>query len=115
MATTYHIPAGTKVLVRKAGSYSPWVHHTTTKAVPVPAESISLSVETYTFDALGYEIIVRSENVAKLTTRTRAERGDECGRCGGRGYLSCFKHVQGGVCFKCGGSGNPKAPPVCVA
>ena len=28
-----------------------------------------------------------------------------CPRCGGRGHISEFKHVQGGTCFKCGGQG----------
>jgi hypothetical protein len=29
-----------------------------------------------------------------------------CPRCGGSGYLPEFSHVQGGVCFLCGGGGN---------
>lgn len=29
----------------------------------------------------------------------------KCRRCGGRGYFGQFRHVQGGVCFGCGGSG----------
>lgn len=28
-----------------------------------------------------------------------------CDRCLGRGRIAGFSHVQGGVCFKCGGSG----------
>lgn len=30
---------------------------------------------------------------------------ETCGRCIGTGYFQAFSHVQGGVCFKCGGSG----------
>lgn len=42
----------------------------------------------------------------------------ECPRChGGKGVISAFKHVQGGVCFKCGGKGfvvgKPSAPQQC--
>lgn len=28
-----------------------------------------------------------------------------CTRCSGRGYLSGYEHVAGGVCFACGGNG----------
>jgi hypothetical protein len=28
-----------------------------------------------------------------------------CPRCGGRGYLECYKFIEGGVCFQCQGSG----------
>lgn len=30
---------------------------------------------------------------------------NQCPRCGGRGYLYGYEHVEGGVCFKCGGTG----------
>lgn len=30
-----------------------------------------------------------------------------CTRCGGSGYLPAYGHVDHGICFKCGGSGNP--------
>lgn len=30
---------------------------------------------------------------------------NECGKCGGRGYIKCYEHVAGGVCFNCNGSG----------
>ena len=29
-----------------------------------------------------------------------------CDRCGGSGYLPQYKHVQNGICFKCGGEGS---------
>jgi len=28
-----------------------------------------------------------------------------CDRCGGRGHIPVYNHVQGGVCFQCWGSG----------
>lgn len=28
-----------------------------------------------------------------------------CSRCGGKGELPCFRHVMGGVCFRCWGQG----------
>ena len=31
---------------------------------------------------------------------------DVCSRCGGTGYLPEYNHVEGGVCFACGGSGR---------
>lgn len=30
----------------------------------------------------------------------------DCPRCGGSGYLGCYTHIEGGVCFKCNGSGK---------
>ena len=30
----------------------------------------------------------------------------DCGRCGGSGYIERYSHVQGGVCFKCNGKGS---------
>ena len=29
-----------------------------------------------------------------------------CPRCGGFGIINAFKHIEGGVCFECGGTGN---------
>lgn len=28
----------------------------------------------------------------------------ECQRCSGNGHINAFSHIQGGVCFSCGGS-----------
>lgn len=33
-----------------------------------------------------------------------------CPKCGGNRYLDCYAHVEGGVCFKCGGSGVLEKP-----
>lgn len=33
----------------------------------------------------------------------------DCGRCGGKGYIKRYNHVQGGVCFKCNGRGSVKS------
>jgi hypothetical protein len=30
----------------------------------------------------------------------------ECSRCGGEGEIPQFRHVEGGICFKCRGSGK---------
>lgn len=30
---------------------------------------------------------------------------EPCDRCGGPGHINAFRHVLGGVCFKCGGAG----------
>lgn len=35
----------------------------------------------------------------------------KCPRCGGEGEIHAYWHVEGGVCFRCGGSGvDPSAP-----
>jgi hypothetical protein len=28
-----------------------------------------------------------------------------CKKCGGKGHIDCYKHVEGGTCFRCGGDG----------
>lgn len=35
----------------------------------------------------------------------------KCSRCNGTGRLSCYNHVQGGVCFKCLGTGSQATKP----
>ena len=32
--------------------------------------------------------------------------GFDCGRCGGPGVIPSYRHVEGGVCFECGGNGG---------
>lgn len=32
-----------------------------------------------------------------------------CKRCGGRGHLNCYSHIDGGVCFECGGAPSADA------
>ena len=36
---------------------------------------------------------------------TKYYEDDRCPRCGGRGYIECYKHVEAGMCFQCQGSG----------
>lgn len=36
---------------------------------------------------------------------TIPEGTELCERCGGAGYISAFQHIDGGVCYECGGSG----------
>jgi DnaJ-class molecular chaperone len=33
-----------------------------------------------------------------------------CGRCNGKGKLSAYSNVRGGVCFNCGGAGRVEMP-----
>lgn len=37
---------------------------------------------------------------------TKYYQSDDCPKCGGKGYLYCYGHIEGGVCFKCGGTGK---------
>lgn len=43
---------------------------------------------------------------AKLPRGKCRPRGNECGRCGGKGAIRGFGHVLGGVCFSCEGTGK---------
>ena len=42
----------------------------------------------------------------KAGTIVQAKYGDQiCERCGGAGFIAAFAHIDGGVCYECGGSG----------
>ena len=43
---------------------------------------------------------------AKAVKVAKALKPKPCLRCSGKGSLSCFGHVSGGVCFACNGTGN---------
>lgn len=43
---------------------------------------------------------------------TKYWANNTCQRCGGHGYISCYTHVEGGVCFDCGGSGIAHKPTI---
>lgn len=46
-----------------------------------------------------------------LTGRTgRPILATACDRCSGRGFISAYRHVVGGTCFKCNGSGLVEVP-----
>lgn len=40
----------------------------------------------------------------------RRQVSQPCGRCGGRGHLRPFRHVDGGRCFRCVGAGTDPKP-----
>lgn len=56
--------------------------------------------------------ILNGSDTAAEAARLRAEadgierRAAKCGRCQGKGEISCFRHVEGGVCFGCDGTGT---------
>lgn len=116
---TRWIMPGTKIFIRKPGAYRPdgygdWKHHKTTKPVDVPADArITVAggwVPVAEFVHEGWEIQVDTRLLARGTTRAERDATGECPRCGGRGNIPAFSHVQGGVCFKCGGTGSPLIP-----
>lgn len=45
-------------------------------------------------------------NYSLSSTRPPVRILPACPRCGGTGYLPEYRHVQGGVCFRCGGEGR---------
>ena len=44
----------------------------------------------------------------KTTAAAKQTKNQTCTRCEGKGHISFYKHVLGGTCFKCGGSGTQK-------
>lgn len=109
---TRTINAGTEIYVRRPGTIG-WVPHTTTTPITIPADAGRLPTNAgkwcghlhwFDFTHLGHGIRVRIDVVAS-TTSDRAEP-HRCRRCAGRGHIAAYKHVQGGVCFGCGGTGT---------
>lgn len=57
---------------------------------------------------------VEAIEVASMGTLVRTDKNGtkiyngsvKCPRCGGKGYLSYYGHVENGVCFKCEGNGS---------
>lgn len=45
------------------------------------------------------------ENMTVDKHGTKHYYSDKCPKCGGTGYLHCYDYVEGGICFKCNGSG----------
>jgi hypothetical protein len=41
-----------------------------------------------------------------MTSTTNAPQTHTCSRCSGSGYLPNFRHIEGGVCYACKGSGK---------
>jgi hypothetical protein len=52
-----------------------------------------------------------NSNNTAATTNTTVNTTTKCDFCGGKGWLPHFQHVEGGLCFKCGGKGVVKAKP----
>ena len=36
---------------------------------------------------------------------------DTCTRCAGSGIVPCFRHINGGICYACDGSGSVEGTP----
>lgn len=95
-------PVGTAVTVRKVGTaaYKPYA---VKSAVGIPEDAEA------TDGGRSVRFWVGAWEVTGVTsfavTTTAAKKSLACNRCSGRGYISAFSHVQGGVCFKCGGHG----------
>jgi len=47
-----------------------------------------------------------AENHPAVTKRGNKLVIAYCDRCAGRGYIECFRHVDNGRCFRCGGDGE---------
>ena len=55
-----------------------------------------------------FDKVVRDDDPGLYKNHTpRKVRGeDACPKCGGRGIIHAFKHVEGGVCYLCKGTGR---------
>ena len=52
--------------------------------------------------------VARITNVEDLPTGVEVAGATDgsCPRCGGAGIIEAYKHINGGVCFKCNGTGK---------
>jgi hypothetical protein len=55
--------------------------------------------------AAGEQFVPQPERIAKKTSKYRKAKRNPCAHCSGRGYMSEYAHIAGGVCFACGGRG----------
>ena len=67
---------------------------------------------------MALELVARNNNFSEYDTDprmilTKIDRNNthhytdtRCPKCGGTGYIPGYEHVEGGVCFLCGGSGR---------
>lgn len=93
---TRFIPVGTLVLVVRPGGKVER-EHITTKLVKVPKDaSDTVHPGMLSFAHMEYTIHVCKADI---------EIDRKCYRCNGKCILPAFRHVQGGVCFGCGGKG----------
>lgn len=109
MAAKHWLPIGTTVQVRKLGT-PVVVEHKITKPLEIPTDAAALDATRRKFRVDGWEIVAAVQYAVRSTSRK--DRGTECPRCAGRGHIAAFQHVQGGVCFKCGGTGDTSIKPV---
>lgn len=131
------IPAGTPILCRPLNGVKT-VRHVTVSALPVPSNAakttnpqlcaIDGTTNFIEFASKGFLVIVHTGKVQEeqdtpdvfdltddagdedtVIDTVPGEKGDtRCVRCGGAGILRQFRHVQGGTCFKCGGTGSAR-------
>lgn len=108
-----YLMAGTQIWVRKVGDTGAFVPHTAKSAVaiPDPARVELVNGTDWKFQSMGWEVVAPSAAVVRQTTRKDRAASGECERCRGRGHIAMYSHVQGGVCFKCGGTGSPLIKP----
>ena len=55
--------------------------------------------------AMGAEALT-AYNASMLEAR---KPGSTCGKCSGRGRLDYVAHIEGGICFSCGGTGKVRS------
>lgn len=66
----------------------------------------TIEIEKREMEADGYKYIKTDRNGTRYYSTCR------CPKCGGTGRIWVFSHVEGGVCFKCDGSGVTEKPRV---
>lgn len=103
-----YLMAGTQVAIRKVGTTGS-KPYTLKRAVDVPADAPPAGAGLVCFAVDGWEIVAP---VAVMAVSRKLKALGVCPKCAGRGHIPAFSHVQGGVCFKCGGHGFPGVRPV---
>jgi len=68
------------------------------------AEAYDIYTTEHDYMRYRVPVIVADVREAERVKAARARPG-ACSRCGGLGYISAFRHVDGGRCYSCGGEG----------
>jgi len=74
--------------------------------VPEPVVKFGRSKSPYSAGRRTLSVTCDKVGLSLVEQPGRDDFAAQCGKCGGRGYLDAYWHVQGGVCFDCDGDGS---------
>ena len=81
-----------------------WNEYTNNVKIRGNRQNLLLTRELY--NALKKASIEKPDNTPAIPSNTIITDDNTCTRCGGLGIIEAYKHINGGMCFECNGSGK---------